>query len=646
MKNILFIKPILLLLFVVVASCKENAIPHRESMRGVERGQNNVPQHDLRDLRRRQNIGSPVIEPASLSFSINPVSILKKGQKADLKIIARDASGKQIPSGGLEISLESKALEGRDHVDIAPLIDHKDGSYTALLTAKNLGRFTLDALIKTSGLRVSLSPIIISDVVPQLTFQSFRHGVPYVEEIRQVLYPDPCKSFPSYCIPDPGVNLRKENAMLKLGAMPDKNDPHILRANLSNNYYVERDIRNFYMDKSKRYFNTSLHWPAGIHQPAGSIFPGADYQNKCSKHYRPSDKTDQDVVKAIMDPANGIVSHSTERMTWERWGEKEFEDVRIGMDPPFDLKYIINFGGAHHGPGLYVASNPVSSASFAKPPPNNGLITVVAPANAPIIYTDEIGFKLFTLGFQHDVFKECPIPALIGYGDRKRPDTWWTLKTHRVEKSPGVWENLIIKDFTGEYYTTVDLFRFKNELLEAISKTKLGVPRHAYDTYWAKIQKTLSKRIYNPNNPTPKLPLNLTAVHPVVTTTHPDGKNWSTVPELVNLDPNKFITKATKPEYFWRFDGSCGKYYFDGEILGEDFVPVQACIDNHAPTAGTGGFGGSLCLNKAQTKLQGKTPTCDYLLDLGLNPQEPIRASYAHQGIGCGATTPLCPALK
>ena len=644
MKNIIFIKPILFLLLVFVSSCKEHSPPPQESVRGPQ-GQQRDPQGQQRDPQQSLNNPPSVIEPVSLSFSLNPASILKKGQKAELKVIALDASGKQIPRGGLDISLLQTSLEGHDHVDFTALIDHQDGSYTTQVTAKNVGRFSLDAIIRSSGLRVKFpSPIVVSGVIPQSTSNLSRHGVPYVEEVRQVFFPDPCNSFPSYCIPDPGVNLKREGAMIKLGATPDKTNPNILRANLSNGYYVTRDETDYWVFAGKKTFRPRLHWPDGSYQAAGYIEPSANFQNKCSKHYRKSDKTDQDVINAIMNPANGIVTYSTERMTWERWGKKEFEDRRIGMDPPFDLKYVINFAHAVFGAGLYVASNPVSSTSYAERPPNDGLVTVVAPANAPLIdsQSGQVFNNLRALGFtDSDIFKDCPIPALIAVAGKDPQNYWWTLKTHRVEKSPGVWENLIIKDFTGEYYPIQDLFRFKKEILAELAKGK--IQKYAYDTYWAKIQKTLSKRVYNPKNPSPVLPLTLTAVHPLVTPTHPDGKNWTTVPELAHLDPNKFVSKTTKPEYFWRFDGSCGKYYLDGEILGEDFVPVQNCIDNHAPTASAGGFGGSLCLNKAQTLVQGGTPTCDYLLDLGLGPKDPITASYGHQGSHCLNTTPQCP---
>lgn len=640
MKNIIF------LFLVFLASCKEQDAGPGKATPTPQSRQSAL----LMPMQRPLPVSPPVIKPVSLSLSINPASILKKGQKAEVKVIALDALGKQIPSGGLDISLEPKSLEGRDHVDVTPLIDHRDGSYTAHLTAKNVGRFSLGALIKSSGLRAALpAPIVVSGVVPQASSSFSRNGVPYVEEIKEVLYPDPCTSFPSYCIPDPGVNLKRENAMTTLKAVPDQTNPNILRANLSNNYYVTWDKNDYWMFKNKKSFNPRLHWPAGTLQFAGSLAPEANFANKCSKHYRKSDKNDQDVINAIMDPANGIVAYSTERKTWERWGKKEFEDLRIGMDPPFDLKYVINFAAAVYGPGLYVASDPVVSANYAEPPPNNGLVTVVAPPNAPII--DSTDYKVINslqaLGFvdkygfgNKKIFQDCPIPAMVAVNKIKPNVYWWTLKTHRVEKSPGVWENLMIKDFTGEYYPTQELFRFLKELRAEVAKGA-DVKKYALETYLEKIKNTLSKRIYNPNNLSPMLPINLTAVHPLVSAAHPDGKNWTTVLELAQLDPNKFISKTTKPEYFWRFDGSCGKYYLDGEILAEDFVPVQTCIDNLAPTAG--GFGGSLCLNQTQSALQGNIPTCDYVLDLGLNPKEQITAAYRYQGSDCLNTTPICP---
>jgi hypothetical protein len=323
----------------------------------------------------------------------------------------------------------------------------------------------------------------------------------------------------------------------------------------------------------------------------------------------------------------------TQEKVLYRWGGAPYEDLRINRSPIFDLHPHANTintpgGGMMAGVGMYAAESPFEYMSFSS---SLEVYTVTLPHGMPTLdlsdrevqndLTNRIpgnpisNHDVYSLGegatkvvppgftFPSTVPAGTPIPAAVKY-DWGGGVWFWVLKTPLGIK---------FERFTGKERST-------SQLLEDIDRTS---ETYNVTTYYQKIKKTLSKRVYHPSQ-TEVFPTPLTAVYEV--------NDWKNQSELSHCTfPNKINTKDAVP--LWRRDGSCGTYSTVGDALVKDNVDTALCekdfptrLCNH-PTAGYRSYTGVL---------QYPTTTCRRVLKADLTVViDPLAT-------GCKSSDPVC----
>jgi hypothetical protein len=285
--------------------------------------------------------------------------------------------------------------------------------------------------------------------------------------------------------------------------------------------------------------------------PTYSPYGTYDPNLPCSSLVGPNQqyKTNDELRKHIVDVLGATF---TKDMVWYRWGDKRFEQSRIGMVPSFDMKTVNAGGGTAAGRGLYVANTPGASAEYAdyvSDPSQVYMITIVASAGTPYIDLTDPNTRdlLFNMGLTEQIINDCNPPLMVKYTTSE----WWVLKTP---------DNTRIESFDGKYLSTQDIFNLANPNSGALNRSA-----RARQFFVNNVQKTLAKRVYNlPGNE--QIPRPLTSLFPV--------SQWPSIPELA---PQVGSAPSGSLQYFWRYDKSCGSYYNNGNVLVEDNVNTGYC---------------------------------------------------------------------
>lgn len=262
-------------------------------------------------------------------------------------------------------------------------------------------------------------------------------------------------------------------------------------------------------------------------------------------------------TEALRDALASFATPSPTTMIWYRWGQKPYEEDRVHLIPAFNVSSKMNIGMSVMGKGLYVASTPVASASYASIFRETKLTTIRAKPGTPILDLTDVNTKKTIardLGIRESdvdpLVANCNPPVMVKYYAWVG-GSWWVLKYNK---------GVIVEDFDGKYINTHDLFNYKNILQQ-------NYWNKAHVHYWDSLKLTLKKRFYNPINPQ-QLPVSLTSMVRL--------QDWANHRRLKKLDTHIYI-QGQSPQYLWRYDGTCGEYYRDGMILNEDDVNPDYC---------------------------------------------------------------------
>lgn len=251
----------------------------------------------------------------------------------------------------------------------------------------------------------------------------------------------------------------------------------------------------------------------------------------------------------IRDFFVSLATPSPEKMIWYRWGNGEFERKRIGAVPAFETD-TVNFDVKVAGKGLYVAESPASSAIFGEPYPDAEVVSVCAPPGTLLLDLGdlEVRAKMREKSlFLEDIFRANP-PVMV-----KFKKDWWVLKSARGVK---------IKEYRGKYIPTEKLFEYESK----IANKQVQAIHHG------KIKSTLDRRIFRPG---------CEEVIP----------NPKTACEPCEISQTESWAKDKITEYFWRYDGTCGRYVVQDRniALVEDKVNFDHCRRHHATSVSPDG---------------------------------------------------------
>jgi hypothetical protein len=244
----------------------------------------------------------------------------------------------------------------------------------------------------------------------------------------------------------------------------------------------------------------------------------------------------------IRDFFVSLATPSPEKMIWYRWGSGKFERQRIGAVPAFEIDGS-NFYLRFAGKGLYVAESPASSAAFGEPYSDAEVVSVCAPPGTLLLDLGdlEVRAKMREKSlFIEDVFRANP-PVMVKF----RKD-WWVLKSAQGVK---------IKEYSGKYIPTEKLFKYEREIGN----------KHVRAIHHEKIKSTLDRRIFRPG---------CEEVIP----------NPKTACEPCEISQTESWAKDKITEYFWRYDGTCGRYVVQDRniALVEDKVNFDHCRGHYA----------------------------------------------------------------
>ncbi|HET6681311.1 MAG TPA: invasin domain 3-containing protein, partial [Gemmatimonadaceae bacterium] len=112
--------------------------------------------------------------PAQSTLTVTPRTLLPGGS-ATLELIARDAAGNQLETGGLDVTLQ---VSGGSSVGvIGTVTDHGDGRYTAPFTAGQVGT-PLTVLAEVDGVPVASAPPTVT-VAQGISLEHSVFSIPY-----------------------------------------------------------------------------------------------------------------------------------------------------------------------------------------------------------------------------------------------------------------------------------------------------------------------------------------------------------------------------------------------------------------------------------------------------------------------------------
>jgi hypothetical protein len=268
-------------------------------------------------------------------------------------------------------------------------------------------------------------------------------------------------------------------------------------------------------------------------------------------------QSDIEIQQEIMK----LTTPAPSEMVFYRWGHSDFENARIGANPIFDIDTVNAGGGEVGGRGLYVAEDPVDSASFGLSAGSKAtLITVIVPAGTPLLdakTNHQTGLnpgaaKLASIGLDRAAAEACDPPLLLKYdlGD------YWVFKVAGHAGNP-----FRVEPYTGKYIESEKLIGYQASLELNYSSLHQQVHPSVEPTLKLRPHYHAKSGIQEPI-PTPPKSIHLTS-------------NWYSIPELQSETPPN-----SPLEYRWTWGGTCNGYYQDQQghyVLGELDAHTDQC---------------------------------------------------------------------